>query len=176
MRLLASSLSLDNQNLLRVLEIFVVALIWLFFFRVIRAVWVEVRPPKARAAAATANVQMGTPPPPPPTASLSRRERRRERPGGLRLQVVEPESQRGQAFDLADELTVGRAAGCGVRVEDSYTSNIHARLFRRDGSLWVEDLGSTNGTWVNAERVDEPRQLGRGDLLQVGSTVFEVTR
>src|SRR5579864_8636906 len=42
--------SLDNQNLLRALEILVVALIWLFFFRVIRAVWVEVRPPKMRSA------------------------------------------------------------------------------------------------------------------------------
>src|ERR1019366_10325963 len=44
--------SLDNQNLLRALEILVVALIWLFFFRVIRAVWVQVRPPPARGAAA----------------------------------------------------------------------------------------------------------------------------
>ena len=46
--------SLDNQNLLRALEILVVALIWLFFFRVIRAVWVQVRPPPARGAAAQA--------------------------------------------------------------------------------------------------------------------------
>ena len=44
--------SLDNQNLLRALEILVVALIWLFFLRVMRAVWVEVRPPKVRGAAA----------------------------------------------------------------------------------------------------------------------------
>ena len=46
--------SLDNQNLLRALEVLVVALIWLFFFRVIRAVWVQVRPPPARGAAAQA--------------------------------------------------------------------------------------------------------------------------
>lgn len=165
MRLLATSL--DNQNLLRALEIFVVALIWLFFFRVIRAVWVEVKPPKARVA--TAEVQVAT-------AAVPRRERGRDRSGGLRLKIMEPEAQRGQIFELADELTLGRAAGCGVRVEDAYTSNIHARLFRRDGTLWVEDLGSTNGTWVNAGRVEQPMQLGRGDLLQVGGTVFEVTR
>ncbi|HMK99759.1 MAG TPA: FHA domain-containing protein [Acidimicrobiales bacterium] len=156
--------ALDNQNLLRALEILLVALVWLFFFRVIRAVWVEVRPPRAQAA--TADVQVGLPP-----STPGRRGRK-----VLRLTVVEPEAQRGQSFELADELTVGRAPGCGVRVEDSYTSNIHARLFRRDGALWLEDLGSTNGTWINGERVVEPLKLSRGDLLQVGATVFEVTR
>jgi pSer/pThr/pTyr-binding forkhead associated (FHA) protein len=61
-------------------------------------------------------------------------------------------------------------------VDDSYTSSLHARLFRRNGSLWVEDLGSTNGTWVNAERIGSAAKLGKGDLLQVGGTVFEVSR
>lgn len=166
--MMALGTTLDNQNLLRVLEVFLVALIWLFFFRVIRAVWVEVRPPRP-ARAATADVRVGLPSP--DGRSNSRRSRK-----VLRLTVVDPESQRGQSFELADELTVGRAPGCGVRVEDSYTSNLHARLFRRDGGLWLEDLGSTNGTWVNGERVEGARRLGRGDLLQVGSTVFEVTR
>jgi len=165
------AISLDNQNLLRVLEVFVVALVWLFFFRVIRAVWVEVRPPRARASAA--EIQLGAAGA--ATAAVPKRGRSRDK-GQLRLTVVEPEAQRGEAFDLADELTLGRAPGCGVRVEDAYTSNIHARLFRRDGALWVEDLGSTNGTWVNAERVEQPMRLSRGDMLQVGGTVFEVTR
>lgn len=158
--------ALDNQNLLRALEIFLVALVWLFFFRVIRAVWVEVRPPRVQAGAA--DVHVGLPPPAPPRRGKGRKS--------LRLTLVEPEAQRGQSFDLADELTIGRAPGCGVRVEDAYTSNIHARLFRQDGSLWLEDLGSTNGTWVNGERVIEAIKLSRGDLLQVGGTVFEVTR
>jgi FHA domain len=165
-----SAIALDNQNLLRGLEILLVALVWLFFFRVIRAVWVEVRPPKRRAAAG--DVQVGLPPAPPGGRGSGNGRRRR----GLRLTVVEPESQRGESFELSDELTVGRAAGCGVRVQDAFTSNIHARMFRRDGSLWLEDLGSTNGTWVNGERVGEPKRLSRGDLLQVGGTVFEVSR
>jgi hypothetical protein len=153
------TVALDNQNLLRALEIIVVVLIWLFFFRVIRAVWVEIKPPKTRGAGDDAS------------AAASRRERRT-----LRLKVIEPEDQRGSVFDLGDELTIGRAAGCGVRVEDSYTSALHARLFKRDENLWVEDLSSTNGTWVNAERIAAATRLGRGDLLQVGGTVFEVSR
>ena len=147
--------ALNNQNLLRALEIFVIVLIWLFFLRVIRAVWVEVRPPKVRAA----DGETG-----------SRRDRQ------FHLKVIEPENYRGQTYDLSDEITVGRASGCAVHVEDAYTSNLHARVYRVDGAIWVEDLGSTNGTWVNAEKINGPTRLGRGDLLQVGGTVFEMAR
>jgi hypothetical protein len=154
--------SLDNQNLLRALEILVVALIWLFFLRVMRAVWVEVRPPRAR----RAEQRAASAPP----------ADRRARLAKMQLKVVEPEDRRGQVFELVDEMTVGRAAGCGVRVDDVYTSGIHARVFRQNGSVWVEDLGSTNGTWVNAERIGTPVKIGKGDLLQVGGTVFEVAR
>jgi len=150
--------ALNNQNLLRALEIIVVALIWLFFFRIIRAVWVEVRPPKPR------------------SAESADKGSRRDRAGRYHLKVIEPAGYRGQTFDLADEITVGRAPGCGVHVEDAYTSNLHARVYRRDGAVWVEDLGSTNGTWVNAERIEGPTRLGRGDLVQVGGTVFEMAR
>jgi hypothetical protein len=146
--------ALNNQNLLRFLEGFVVLLVWLFFLRVIRAVWVEIRPPKVRPAGADGP--------------------RRDRP--FHLKVIEPENYRGQTYDLSDEITVGRANGCAVHVEDAYTSNLHARVFRRDGAIWVEDLGSTNGTWVNAEKINGPTRLGRGDLLQVGGTVFEMAR
>ncbi len=158
--------SLDNQNLLRALEIIVVALIWLFFLRVIRAVWVQVRPPAARGAVqALAGAQGARP-----------TTERGSRAGKLHLKVIEPQEGYGQTFEVGEEVTLGRAAGCGVRVEDSYTSSLHARLFRRNGTLWVEDLGSTNGTWVNAERIGTTAKLGKGDLLQVGGTVFEVAR
>ena len=151
---------LATQNytaILRPLQWLVVGLVFLFFLRVIRAVWVEVRPPKVRAADGSG-------------------ESRRERSGRFNLKVIEPVSHRGQVYDLGEEITVGRASGCAVHVEDAYTSNLHARVFRRDGAVWVEDLGSTNGTWVNAEKIDAPTRLGRGDLLQVGGTVFEMAR
>jgi pSer/pThr/pTyr-binding forkhead associated (FHA) protein len=162
--------SLDNQNLLRALEVLVVALIWLFFFRVIRAVWVQVRPPVARGAAAQAAAAAAA------AGGSQASGERRGRAGRFHLKVIEPQEGYGQTFDVGEEVTLGRAAGCGVRVEDSYTSSLHARLFRRNGSLWVEDLGSTNGTWVNAERIGSTAKLGKGDLLQVGGTVFEVSR
>jgi pSer/pThr/pTyr-binding forkhead associated (FHA) protein len=89
---------------------------------------------------------------------------------------VAPAEQKGRSFELNGELTVGRAAGCQVALEDNYVSQLHARVFTRDGTVWVEDLGSTNGTYVNDRRVSSPLAVRRGDQLKVGSTVLELKR
>ena len=167
-----------TQNLnavLRIMQWGVIALIFLFFLRVIRAVWVEMSPATIR------------------KPRSERRQERRESPRGggparpkrpkegrrrqLYLKVVQPAEHAGRTYDLDDELTIGRSPGCGVAMpDDIYTSTLHARLFRRNEQLWVEDLGSTNGTFVNSEQITQAVRLGKGDLLQIGSTVFEVSR
>ncbi|MGH9286540.1 MAG: FHA domain-containing protein, partial [Acidimicrobiales bacterium] len=89
---------------------------------------------------------------------------------------------RGQEFELGEELTLGRAAGCQVRLDDTFVSQLHARIFRRDDHFWVEDLGSSNGTYLNRrgtqsrDKVSGPVALGRGDRLLVGKSVLEVIR
>ena len=90
------------------------------------------------------------------------------------LTVIEPADEAGRVFLLSDEVTVGRAAGCQVTLDDTYASQMHARLYRRDGQLLVEDLGSTNGTWLNRQKVTGPLVIQRGDRLQVGNTVMEL--
>jgi hypothetical protein len=161
-----------SEQLLTILKYVLLALVWLFFLRVVRAVWVEVRGTRVLAAGNGSA----------PAADHERRRgrRRRERPVKpvkLRLAVVEPKELRGRWFPLSDEVTVGRAPGCAVALpEDTFTSQLHARVFLRDGRLYVEDLGSTNGTYLNAKRVTAPTPLRRGDRLQVGRTVLEVSR
>ncbi|MGA3148617.1 MAG: FHA domain-containing protein [Acidimicrobiales bacterium] len=151
----------NNTPVLRALEYGVIALLWLFFMWVVRAVWVEVRPLKRRRVRGADVEPIGD--------DKVRRGKR------LRLHVIRPEDQAGRTYDIGDEVTVGRAAGCGVPIDyDTYSSNLHARLFRLDGDLWAEDLGSTNGTWVNTVRIGERTRLEKGDLLQIGGTVFEV--
>jgi FHA domain-containing protein len=165
-----------TQNLnavLRIMQWGVIALIFLFFLRVLRAVWVEMSPAtvrKSRSARRQERRQERTAARPPVRPSETRRRQ-------LYLKVVQPAAQAGRTYDLDDELTIGRSPGCGVAMpEDIYTSTLHARLFRRNDQLWVEDLGSTNGTFVNSEQIKQAVRLGKGDLLQIGSTVFEVSR
>lgn len=152
----------NNTPVLRTLEFGVIILLWLFFMWVVRAVWVEVRPLKRKR-------RRDRNRPDPVTDGKGRRAKR------LQLHVIRPEDQAGRTYEIGDEVTVGRAPGCGVAIDyDAYSSNLHARLFRLDGDLWAEDLGSTNGTWVNTVRIGERTKLRKGDLLQVGGTVFEV--
>ncbi len=152
----------------RLVQWCVIALIFLFFLRVIRAVWVEVRPAGPR--------QGRSNPRPMPDGQPAAPAPRRGK-GPFFLEVVEPSDRTGQRFEIGEELTVGRSPGCGIATSyDIYSSTVHARLFHQDGRLYVEDLGSTNGTFVNSERIAKPTKLGRGDLLQVGATVFQVTR
>ena len=166
---LALLFATQNLNaILRVMQWGVIALIFIFFLRVIRAVWVEMSPVTVRKTRAEKRQEREAARPP---------ERPRSKRRQLYLTVREPADHTGQTFDLDDELTVGRSPGCGVAMtDDIFTSTLHARLFRRNDQLWVEDLGSTNGTFVNAERIAQAVRLGKKDLLQIGSTVFEVTR
>jgi len=165
--------STDYTAVVRPLQWLVIGLIFLFFLRVIRAVFVEVRPAGGR-----------------PTRAERRTKRvteRRQRPARLAgpkradkqlfLEVLEPRDQEGKTYQLDGELTVGRSPGCGIPTSyDVYSSTIHARLFRSGNQLWVEDLGSTNGTYVNSERIARATRLVKGDLVQIGATVFEVSR
>ena len=95
--------------------------------------------------------------------------------GAKRIVVVAPETHAGRFHVLADEVTLGRAAGCEVTIDDTYASQMHARIFRRDGEVFVEDLGSTNGSYVNREKVNRPTVINPGDQLQIGATIFEVS-
>jgi pSer/pThr/pTyr-binding forkhead associated (FHA) protein len=90
------------------------------------------------------------------------------------LTVDQPPVHRGARFDLTGpELTIGRASGCHVALpDDTFASTVHARVFARDGAVYVEDLGSTNGTFLNGMRLVSPALLRPGDQLQVGSTVM----
>jgi hypothetical protein len=155
-----------SEQLLTVLKLVLLVLLYLFFFRVLRAVWVEIKPPVGAA---------GFVP-----APAKKKARRAPRPAGRRhdahkLVIVEPAAQKGTSFELAGELTIGRAAGCQITVDDTYVSQLHTRVFRRDGQFLVEDLGSTNGTYLNRQKVSGPMVMQRGDKLKVGNTVLELT-
>jgi pSer/pThr/pTyr-binding forkhead associated (FHA) protein len=157
-----------SEQLLNILKLCLLALIYLFLVRVLRAVWAEVSVTPAEGGRRTrrrTSAPAATPAPP---------RSRRARGNPTELVAVEPADSAGRRYPLGDEITVGRAAGCQVTVDDTYVSQLHARVFTRDGQLFVEDLGSTNGTYLNRVKVAGPMVMQKGDRLQVGNTVLEV--
>ena len=157
-----------SEQVLNILKLALLALIYLFLFRVLRAVWAEITPPRPVEAGTRRGRRM------PAVAAPTAGPRMFRTRGPLsELVVVEPPDQVGRRYPLGDEITVGRAAGCQVTVDDTYVSQLHARVFTREGQVFVEDLGSTNGTYLNRAKVAGPMVMQRGDRLQVGNTVLE---
>ena len=154
------------ENLLGILKLCLLALLYLFFLRVLWAVWTEIRGPSVRDAKA------------PKAPKAGRKAATRRATGATRLVVSSPNGgkQGRRAYEVGSELTLGRAPGCQVPLDDdTFVSQVHARVFVVDGQLFVEDLGSTNGTYLNGQRVSAAMPMRRGDSLQVGRTVMEVT-
>lgn len=158
------------ESVLTVLKFCFLALLYLFLYRVVRVVVKEMRAP-APSPVVDAAVAA-----PVPAAAPAKPAKSRGR-GPAHLRILEPESRRGETTAITDELTVGRGGGCGiVLADDSFVSTVHARVFRRDGEVWVEDLGSRNGTLLNGQALVHASPLRRGDQLQFGRTVVEATR
>ena len=106
-----------------------------------------------------------------------RRERRPEPRTALQLRILEPAARRGETHAIDREVTVGRGGGCALVLnDDTYVSQLHARLFQQNGEGYVEDLGSTNGTYVNGNQINGVTRLKRGDKVQFGQTVAEVVK
>lgn len=97
-------------------------------------------------------------------------------PVRARLLVLDSSTLRaGAAIELAGPTSVGRGPENAVRLDgDEYVSARHARFDVRPDGTWLEDAGSTNGTFVNGARVTEPRLLQSGDVVRVGQTDFRV--
>ncbi len=73
-------------------------------------------------------------------------------------------------------VLIGRAPSCTLVLDDDYASGRHARIFPHDGRWFVEDLGSTNGSWLGDHRVGEPEPMGPGMQLKIGQTVIELRK
>lgn len=85
---------------------------------------------------------------------------------------IERGTEPGRVYPLADdaEAFLGRAKTCAIPIEENDISRQHARIFPRDGSFWVEDLGSRNGTAVNGRRLERAMVLAPGDHIRIGRT------
>lgn len=146
----------------------VLALLWLFVFAAVRAIRLDVfgpRVPKATRAAAPA---------PRPAPKAQPKPQKGKLPRHL---VVTAGALAGQSLDLDDApVTIGRAPESTLVLTDDYASSHHARLVPRDGQWLIEDLGSTNGTYLDKEKVVRPTPVAPGAKVRIGKTVLELRR
>jgi FHA domain len=90
-----------------------------------------------------------------------------------RLEVVAAMGHEpGEDFDVGEGITLGRAASSEVRVDDPFASAAHARIFPRGDFMYIEDMGSTNGTFLNGRQLRKPEQLRVADVIRIGDTEY----
>ena len=154
------SLSVDEALL--VLKLAFLVLLYLFIWRVVRTASRDVRLPQESFILA-------------PQQAARAHEAGRS---GRLVVVTSPTLQPGRE-ELLDSapLTVGRSGDNDVElVGDGFASARHARFQPRRDGVWLEDVGSTNGTFVNGTRVTRPRKLARGDVVRIGETELRFER
>ncbi|QGQ17963.1 FHA domain-containing protein [Cellulomonas sp. JZ18] len=114
---------------------------------------------------------------PAPAPEAPARPPRRTRGGGPSRLVVTEGPLRGTTLPLGTSaVLIGRAPSCTLVLDDDYSSSRHARLFPQDDQWFVEDLGSTNGTYVGEQRVEQPTPVPTGTPVRVGQSVLELQR
>jgi hypothetical protein len=158
-----------TDQLLGVLKIVLLLALYLFFARVLWAVWNEVRVPAVnRSAQGPGTPKMITSDSPVGAVKVPRPYR------VARMKVITPAPLRGFTFTLEQPFTVGRATDNDMCLDDDeFASTHHARFITRDGRIFVDDLSSTNGTFVNNHRIDQTAGLKIGDRVQIGSVIIE---
>jgi hypothetical protein len=78
----------------------------------------------------------------------------------------------GTEFEIGDSATMGRAPSSDVPIEDPFASSAHARIFPRGQFMYIEDMGSTNGTSLNGRQLRRPEQLKTADTVRIGETEY----
>ena len=78
----------------------------------------------------------------------------------------------GTTFDVGDGATMGRSDNAEIRVDDPFASSAHARIDDRGGAMYLEDMGSTNGTYLNGRKVKSAERLDVGDTIRIGDSEY----
>jgi hypothetical protein len=151
--------SIAVETVLLALKIAFLVLLYLFIWRIVRAASHELRVPQESFILAPGSM----PGIPPPAAQVDA--------GALvvvRSQVLDDQAR----FELdAQSVTAGRGETNDIALDgDEFASSRHARFETRRDGVWVEDLGSTNGTYVNGVKLSRSRRLTPGDIVRVGET------
>jgi hypothetical protein len=160
-----------NALTLTLIRVAFLAVLWLFVIAAIGVVRTDLLGTVAAKARRGRNkpAPMQQPPRPPRPTRPGR--------GTPRFLVVTEGGLSGVSIDLTDQqITMGRANDATLVLNDDYASTYHARIFPQDGQWLVEDLGSTNGTYLDRQKVARPTPVPVGVPIRIGKTVLELRR
>jgi hypothetical protein len=157
------SVAVTADEALLGLKVAFLVLLYLFIWLVVRSATRDLR-----AAPAQESIILG------PAEAEELRAALPERSARL-LVLSSPSLAHGATVELSAPTSVGRGAENGLRIDgDDFVSSRHAQFDVRGDGLWLEDAGSTNGTFVNGARVTTARQLYEGDVVRIGQTDLRV--
>jgi hypothetical protein len=147
------------DEVLLVLKIAFLVLLYVFIWRIVRTASRDLRLPQESFILA-------------PSSAAGVQSARRGPHTGRLVVVKSPDLEEGLDFELdSAQLTIGRGRQNDIAISsDEYASARHARFEPRQDGVWVQDLGSTNGTYLNGMRLEHPRRLTQGDIVRVGET------
>jgi pSer/pThr/pTyr-binding forkhead associated (FHA) protein len=164
-----------NPFTLTLIKLAFLAMLWLFVIAAVGVIRADLFGSKAAARAAQRSRAAAEPKAPRRARPKAAPRVRRDEPNKL---VVTQGPIAGTTVDLAASpmITIGRANDATLVVTDDYASSRHARMFAQDGQWIVEDLGSTNGTYLGRNKVTRPTPVPVGVPIRIGKTVFELRK
>jgi hypothetical protein len=159
------------EIVLAVVRIGIIVLLWLFVLAAVRVIRTDIYGPRAaRPAPPKASAKQARP------AKTPKASKSKSRDTPTKL-VVTQGTLAGTSIPLRDNpVTIGRANDSTLVLADDYASNRHARLTPTDNGWLVEDMGSTNGTFLDRTKVTAPTAVALGMPIRIGKTVLELRR
>jgi pSer/pThr/pTyr-binding forkhead associated (FHA) protein len=156
-----------SEIAITIIKVAFLALLWLFILSAVSVIRSDLFGKTVRAPDQLQPQELESPPPPP-------RKAKRQR-GAPRAFMITQGNQAGLSADLAGGvIMIGRGADCQLILHDDYVSTRHARVVSSPSGIYVEDLGSTNGTYVNGQRITAPTTITLADTVRIGKTVLRL--
>lgn len=171
-----------SELTLVILQLGFLIVLWAFVFAIVYALRSDLFGEKVRrmpAQAAAPNYPPSAPLPPAPASAPAAPQPQHDAGSSAEASrlVITSGSNAGVEIGLPDEqLTIGRSSDSGLVIRDDYTSTHHARLLRWPDGWVIQDLDSTNGTFLDGERVHLPTAVPLGATVKIGTTTFELRR
>lgn len=166
-----------SELTLTIIRLGLLVLLWVFVFSVVGVLRGDLYGTRVMSRTPRKPSRPTRGPAAPPAREQPRPAKRQPHSTAPRTLVVTQGSLTGTSLPLREAGTViGRNPECALVLDDDFASGRHARVFQRDGAWFIEDLGSTNGTWLGTQRLTEPVRVEAGTSLRIGKTVIELRR